>query len=494
MILGNNRRHRLLFLALAGMDVAWSLPWVDFFVGRWFNHLPDAVGIAAWLQSPLFLFLFFWAALVGYMTCADWLNRRGFDSPRRELVIIALVLVTTLLGEIILVYGPRSATGGAWLAGMIDAVFNFTRGIQPALVVFVYNLFLWWRVSVATGQELGFHGVGVSFRLGMLLAIFGGATLSLFGGQTASAILYLFLFFAFGLTASALSRMDDKAWLADNSTGSLLPWGRFLQLLASVGLTLIVAAAFTALITPNAFGIYRRALAPVFNLFAPLWQALVALLIWLLIPVGRAMEWLVMYLRGIIGEPVPMENIPTPQPPQDTTLVTDLVSRYDTLRWGLVIAGILLALFLIWIFFVRTSARTRQDEAEEELPPDALVEESAADKRGLRKWFGLLRRYGVGRSLLAAISVQNLYANLTRLASRRGFPRPAATPPDRYLPILERAFPGSEPQLERLTSAYMRVHYGEVPATSEELQALRADYESVRTASATKVQESAKSA
>jgi hypothetical protein len=97
----------------------------------------------------------------------------------------------------------------------------------------------------------------------------------------------------------------------------------------------------------------------------------------------------------------------------------------------------------------------------------------------------LARRYGIGRSLLAAISVQNLYANITRLASKRGFPRPPATPPDRYLPTLEQAFPNSEAELARLTNAYMRVHYGEVPATDEEMQQLRDDYAHVRAATNT---------
>jgi hypothetical protein len=89
---------------------------------------------------------------------------------------------------------------------------------------------------------------------------------------------------------------------------------------------------------------------------------------------------------------------------------------------------------------------------------------------------GQAGRFGVGRHLLAAISVENLYANLCRLARRRGYGRRPAQPPDDYLPVLVEAFGGHEEALARLTTAYMRVHYGDRPIAPAELAALRADY------------------
>lgn len=481
MIFSNNRRHRLLYIALAGMDVAWSLPWVDFFVGRWFGNAPNATGFAAALESPLVLFLFFWLALIGYMAAADWLNKRHILSLMRELWIVLLVLVTTFLAQVLLVYGPRTLQGSAWLGNLVSAILDFNRGLQPALVVFAYNLFLWWRVSIATGQGSSFYTIGLNFRLGMLIAIIGCALLALLDGATGDAIFYLLTFFAFGLTASALSRLDDKAWIADGRTGALLPWGRFAQLIASVLVTLLGATLVGLLLSPQAWGVYLRALSPVFSIFAPAGRALLAFLGWLLIPVGMGMEWLVNYLRGLIStQPGEPENIPDPMANAPDLLFSSLMNESPVLRYTLIAVGVLLALGLIWLFFVRTVAALRPDEQEETLPDEEIVEQSEKNRRGLRNLFGLARRFGLGRQLLAAISVQNLYANLTRLARRRGYPRPPATPPDRYLPTLNRAFPGQEPALARLTDAYMRVHYGEAPATSHELAQLRADYEAIR--------------
>jgi len=100
----------------------------------------------------------------------------------------------------------------------------------------------------------------------------------------------------------------------------------------------------------------------------------------------------------------------------------------------------------------------------------------------LRDLARLLRRYGLNRGLLAALSVQALYANLCRLAYRRGYPRRPSQPPDGYLPTLARAFYGADEPLAHLTAAYMRVHYGDQEITPAELAQLRADYAVARRA------------
>jgi hypothetical protein len=94
----------------------------------------------------------------------------------------------------------------------------------------------------------------------------------------------------------------------------------------------------------------------------------------------------------------------------------------------------------------------------------------------LKDWFALLGRYGVSSQLLAAISVENIYANLVRIARRKGYPRHPSQGPDRYLPQLILAFEGHEAELTAITTAYMRVRYAERPITPEELDALRAAY------------------
>jgi hypothetical protein len=78
--------------------------------------------------------------------------------------------------------------------------------------------------------------------------------------------------------------------------------------------------------------------------------------------------------------------------------------------------------------------------------------------------------------------VRNIYANVVRLATREGYPRPPACPPDRYLATLVQACPGEAESLATITEAYMRVHYGDRPVSAEDLAEVKAAYASVREA------------
>jgi hypothetical protein len=148
---------------------------------------------------------------------------------------------------------------------------------------------------------------------------------------------------------------------------------------------------------------------------------------------------------------------------------------------GILVATLLVAGFLI-LYLEKARRSKGRDESELE-SAENLTFGGGILRRGLwalRNAARLVRRYGLGRGLLAAVSVQNIYANLCRLARRRGYGRPSAQPPDLYLPTLAQAFPGHQERLERITIAYMRVHYGERPVAFAELAGLRADYQAIR--------------
>ncbi len=67
--------------------------------------------------------------------------------------------------------------------------------------------------------------------------------------------------------------------------------------------------------------------------------------------------------------------------------------------------------------------------------------------------------------LLAAASIRRIYANTTRLAARRGYPRRLAETPNEYLPRLIEALPGCADKVRAITAAYVLAHYGEVEDT-----------------------------
>lgn len=475
-----NRRHRMLFLALAGMDVAWFLP----FVQVWAAYSRQARGgepaspLVSAILEPLPLFLLCWTTMIVYLFLADWVNRLELESPGREVVILALLLGTSLLAIRLILYPAAPLGDFTWLAETASALFNFTAAFQPHLLILVTNAYLWIRVAIATDRGVSFFSVGVTFRLGLLLALLGGILLTTLGRQAASvAIVNFALFFAFGLVAVALARIDEKAVGASGSTGALLPWSRLVQLTASVMLFVSAALGLAKVLNPQTL----RALVSVFD---PLWSAigwvLVRLLAAIFLLLGPLMEWFVLYIQRLVANAEPQPNMELSSPIEFGTVET-VVREWAVVRYCLVGGAIIVVLLIVLLFFVRTRPRTRLSEAEESEPEEMGVGRSVERLRlgRLREWLNLVRRHGLNRRLLAAITVQNLYANLGRLARRRGNPRQPAQSPDDYLPALRQAFPGHDDRLLRITLAYMRVHYGDQEITHAELEGLRADYAQV---------------
>jgi hypothetical protein len=333
---------------------------------------------------------------------------------------------------------------------------------------------LWWRVAGYTDRSLTFTGVGLSFRLGMLLVIAGSALLSSWSGESSSAILYLLIFFAFGLIAVALARIDQKAIGAANSSGALLPWDRFAQLWL---VTLSILAAALAIATVYTPAVLRSVLSwfgPAGLLLQWLLAQIAFMIFWLLTPL---LEWLAARIQAMMAEAPPVE-LPENVPPPEPVGLGEVVQQFTLLRYCIGAAILFVALALILFFFVRMAQRERSgDQEETDLTEGGL--RPGGFRLGLdrlKNWFALLGRYGGGSQLLAAISVENIYANLARLARRKGYPRHPAQGPDRYLPVLNQAFPGYEAELAAITTAYLHVRYAERPITPQELESLRAAY------------------
>jgi hypothetical protein len=188
-------------------------------------------------------------------------------------------------------------------------------------------------------------------------------------------------------------------------------------------------------------------------------------------------------IQEMMADMPPMEmgeEFATPEP----LTLSEAVREFAMLRYCLVAALIFGAVMILLIVFVRVARRERTSE-EEDVDKEGGVRPGRINfgLDRLKDWFALLGRYGLGSQLLAAISVENIYANLSRIARSKGFPRHPAQGPDKYLPRLLQAFPDHEAELTSITAAYNRVRYAERPITPEELDALRAAYVAITTPS-----------
>jgi hypothetical protein len=261
-----------------------------------------------------------------------------------------------------------------------------------------------------------------------------------------------------------------------------LPAKRLLQILVAVGaataISWLVSLAYT-----------REGILRFFQLFDPLWQVVRPLLLALIVLLGRVLDPLLLGLEALLTRLLarpdstvePMEPGATAQP--GPGLLEDLPRwPFDLARDVMIfilIATAALGLLIFLLLYLERVRRAGQRSEDEEEGLEAVSFGGGLLSRaldGLRNAGRLIGRFGFGRDLLAAISVQNIYANLCRVGRQRGKPRLLSQPPDVYLPVLVTVFPGEEERLRRITMAYMRVHYGAHSVTDDELAQLRSDY------------------
>ncbi|MEM7131398.1 MAG: DUF4129 domain-containing protein [Chloroflexota bacterium] len=482
-----NRRHRYLTIALAGMEAAWLLPFAWLLLGyaqssfllssELTNSLTHLI-----TRSPIQITLVTLLLWVLYAVATDLINRRQINSPRRELWLMGIIIVSSLLVVRATLYATSSLFSLAWLYNTARALLFFNEGWQLETLFIVFNIILWVRVVMATGRLLTFSSVGLNFRLGLLIALIGNGIL--FEQIGLPVPLQFFAFFiAFGLMAVALARIDEKSMVGSHSTGALLSWPRMTMIGITVMITLGIGLIWTTFFTP-------QNILNVISWFGPVWRILGAalgwlfeLLFWLIAPF---LEWLIDAMRSLMSG-VDLFQTPTdgefgrgePLPDSTTFSLADFLQSWPVVRYTIVIGiGLILLLFL-WIFFVKPYLRDVEEDGEE-------TEQEAADwgldgiRSGLERLRNLARlvgKFGLSLELLEAISVENMYANLTRIARQRGYPRQPNQPPDQYLPVLMDAFPNQREGLHQLTHAYMRVHYGEQVIGGQELKRLRTTYE-----------------
>jgi len=332
---------------------------------------------------------------------------------------------------------------------------------------------------------LTFQGVAFSFRLGVLLLIVSAPLLSILVAYDATV--FILLFFFFSLMAVALARVEEVS-RAKGGVGAPFNFAWLAILIGSIAAVLVMALLISQVYSIEGFAQVLRWLQPVFDLLLRIMEHVLILLFRLLSPLLR---WLVRIFQGAfeaLAQNIEGIEIPQPLPPQDLRSAEPIkLPRLlvDALRYvclGLTGAGILVVLALG--LRRRLDRQRRGSETRESLWSSAVFADGMLNSLRdgwdrLKDIAGLVGRFGAGMRLYAAVSIRKIYANMTRLAERQGFPRQPAQTPYEYLPALDLAFPDCQAEATAITEAYVDVHYGEVPESFRDLQRIRECWEQI---------------
>lgn len=433
-----------------------------------------------------------WAATAGIMAGAflvtGLLARSRLSLAGQRWAMIGILIWSALLITRFHVYGRVPLRSWAWLEEWASDWGALAGGVRGGPAALVTLLICWWRGMRLHDRPLSLQAVAFSFRLNVLWLVVAGLMWPPDWGSDIALLVYMF--FLAALLSMAVARVDEIAGLPE---GAQQPFG-WAWFGTVVGASLLVVALgwlLARVISPAGFRQLGVWLAPLGRVLErALYQGLLALgviiepiLLWLMALVQQIAAW--------VAEGLAAFQPPAPGP-QPTPIPRS--GGWADIPWGeitkwLVIALLLTASLAGLALSLRKLGQREPAEGPKEsrrtLPMGAWGEDALhnlqAALRSLLDRLAGLRPGRLGLEWYAEISIRGIYLNLCGLAAARGFPRPAVFTPYEYLTLLYQAFPGAAREdLERITEAYVRMRYGELPSSWGELQAVRQAWQRLR--------------
>ena len=233
-------------------------------------------------------------------------------------------------------------------------------------------------------------------------------------------------------------------------------------------------------------------------------QTLILFLVGIIITLGFAP--LLFLLSLFMDVPIP-EIAPPPPTPEGmvlppTDLGPDLLDRTnqqvnalpDNLRGIVFIIGIILSvvLFVVFIWIVTASVRRMMGNAEVEYIAkrgdlvELLRKQAGEQLRQPGDW--LAGRLQGRQRVQAAARIRQIYADLLDVCAGLDIPRPDSQTPLEFQKTILRVMPAIQRDLNTITNAYLKVRYGELPETREEVLAVETAWEQVQQAGSTQKQ------
>lgn len=364
------------------------------------------------------------------------------------------------------------------------------------VILFVVLMLVWARGLQLGRREYSVNRAGLRLRVGGLILapmVIWMANTRLLWDSTP----YILLFFLAGLTALALIRAEEIERGQHGQTLALNP--RWLTAVFLASLLIIFTAGTTAVIISGeaADGIVGW-LSPFSDTLRVTGVVAVLTLFYLLIPAlelaeaiarfigsilaGFSDEWA--YLGKIVGKffinqrkaPLSPDQIIRSFEPiafDETGNLTIEVDRNEQMIILLLaVALILLVALLANRLYRETTIATRSS--------GRVSGQTDEDEEG-NLMQRLLGRLGLWRNWQTAVSIRRIYRNMLRAADASGYPRLEAETPYEFLKTLAQAWPENQAETQLITNAYVKVRYGELPETKEEIQAIKDAWRTLET-------------
>jgi len=348
----------------------------------------------------------------------------------------------------------------------------------------VILLVIWQAASLAR-QQISVQRIQVNFQVGLLILLIYGIALAFRHPREAVTGLFLYLFFALvGMTAARVASLAEER-------GGRVPRlsAGWLAGIALTGLGTVGLAVLTGWLASG------RVMAVIIKILVLIFTLITTLLLWVLTPVlnflARAAAGLADLLQRL---PKQAGGIRLPK------LLEDLAVEINNLA-GLALPGVvagravlLAALLILFLLAALAGLRfhTRQANIDEEGSSAGSGREDHPWRRIVQRLLPSAKpRLRSAGQWFAAARIRRIYRQLMALSQKLGAGRPPSLTPLEFLPRLEELFPTEQESLGLITSAYVKVRYGEYPETLQEVEEVQRAWHRIRRQARRKSQDSA---
>ena len=480
--------RELTLLMLVGMEISWVVPW--------FRSLTPGTNAVPPMKGAVILagIMLFSLSMVRGM---DTLRLR---SSLRQWVTLGLLLVGVFVGLKTLLYSDEPIRLGEMLSRPLRNMADVRVLIPEEFVIMLAVLIGWWRGISLAQERIGPTVVREHFVVGIILFVLFGFINTLATGENPGYFVFSFLFFS--TLAMSFARFSVLGQLRG---GRLTEFDRrwFIGVLLASSATVGMALLFSDLIS--------RFLHWIAYLVMGI-MGLIALLVWLLLTPILA---LLINLINKNSSTSPLMQSLSEQIDRFQNMMRELMERISDFvgisglgetiaRWspgikllllgsvlGLVAAGI-----LVWMAMQVWKERKRRKISEEQQVIFDKNELWLLIKTILRnQWNSLVSSVANAADLRkrarmrAAARIRQVYADLMELCDDLGSPRDEAQTPLEFLPVVVQCFPTLQERVSLITQAYLRVRYGELPETLQEVADVEEAWEQVQNTGKEKLEE-----
>jgi hypothetical protein len=465
--------RELALLALMVMELSWIVPWYR-------SLTPATYELTVWR-------VFF--VLLGLLLLANLTTRlMNFLDLRiriRQGVTLGLLLISIFIGLKLLLYETEPLSFDALLTKPFKAMSDVRGLIPDEFLVIVVVLVVYWRGLSLASKYVDPISVRTNFYLGLVMFVAFIFLNTIVTGETPGPMLYTF--FAAALIAMGSARIFTITQLRGGARNPFdLRWffGIVLTSLVIVGLAGVIAWAATdrSLFIGGLSGL-------VMGIFGAIMLVLISPLILLMEYLAGAMPQASGAVQSVIDALDELRatfgtiadnlfglfNIPS--------LLDWMQLLKPFLLWGFVIVIALAILFSIsrWLINERRSELDEREGIIERGDMLSLLRKAIQDRLdGLSQSLFGRSRLGSRQRWLAAAKIRRIYAHMMDLAQQLGIPRHPASTPLEFQPILGEMLPEAREDVRLITAAYLRVRYGEIPETTEEIEQVENAWEHVR--------------